>query len=316
MKGLFDTHCHIDEEAFAADREEVIARQQAEGVAAMVVPGVNVASIETVLDVCHRHPGFCYPALGLHPEDVKENWEADLAIVEATIQTHRNELVAIGEIGLDYYWDKTYKEQQKEVLRRQLRLARELDLPVILHNREATEDILTIVREITNHLTVSPSNGMEKCLYLALRTGETMGNVVSTIDYLDGKGNKINHLSEAPLRGVFHCYSGSKETAEQILKMGFYLGIGGVLTFKNSKLGETLAELNQSPMTNQQSPILERIVLETDAPYMAPVPHRGERNESRWMNHVAEKLAEVLKMPKEAIIAATTANAKQLFGIK
>ena len=275
MKGLLDTHCHIDEEAFTADREEVIARQKEEGVEAMIVPGVNVASIETVLDVCHRHPGSCYPALGLHPEDVKANWESDLAIMEAAIRAHREELVAIGEIGLDYYWDKTYKEAQKEVLRRQLLLARELDLPVILHNREATEDIVRLVREAAN----------EK---LKIENGELK-----------------------PLRGVFHCYSGSKETAEQILEMGFYLGIGGVLTFKNSKLGGEL-----SAISRQHSDFSSRILLETDAPYMAPVPHRGERNENRWMMHVAEKLEEVLKIPKEAIIAATTANAKQLFGIK
>lgn len=275
MKGLLDTHCHIDEEAFTADREEVIARQKAEGVEAMIVPGVNVASIETVLDVCRGHRGFCYPALGLHPEDVKANWESDLATVEAAIRVHRDELVAIGEIGLDYYWDKTYKEEQKEVLRRQLMLARELDLPVILHNREATEDIVRLVREAAN----------EK---LKIENGELK-----------------------PLRGVFHCYSGSKETAEQILKMGFYLGIGGVLTFKNSKLREEL-----SAISRQHSDFSSRILLETDAPYMAPVPHRGERNESRWMMHVAEKLEEVLNMPKEAIIDATTANAKQLFGIK
>ena len=200
---MIDTHCHIDEEAFDVDREEVIARQKESGVQAMIVPGVNVASIQTVLDVCHRHPDFCFPALGLHPEDVKETWESDLAVIEAAIRAHRDELVAIGEIGLDYYWDKTYKEQQKEVLRRQLSLARELDLPVILHNREATEDILTIVSEFIN-----PKS------------------------------------SDRQLTGVFHCFNGSRETAQQILDMGFYLGIGGVLTFKNCKLADTLAQLN------------------------------------------------------------------------
>ena len=265
---MIDTHCHIDEEAFAADREEVIARQQAEGVRAMIVPGVNVASIETVLDACHAHSGYCFPALGLHPEDVKENWEADLATVETAIRAHREELVAIGEIGLDYYWDTTYKEQQKEVLRRQLLLARELDLPVILHNREATEDMLHIVGEVCN--LQSPFSA---------------------------------------LRGVFHCFNGSKETAEQILRMGFHLGVGGVLTFKKCKLAEMLKELNAS------LPILNRLVLETDAPYMAPVPHRGERNESRFMAYVAEKLAETLGVSQEEVIAATTANAKQLFNL-
>ena len=264
---MIDTHCHIDEEAFEPDREEVIARQQQSGVQAMIVPGVNVASINSVMEVCHAHPGYCYPALGLHPEDVKADWREQLATVEAAIRAHRDELVAIGEIGLDYYWDKTFKEEQKEVLRRQLHLARELNLPVMLHNREATEDILTIVKEVGG-------------------------------------------------RGVFHCYSGSKETAEIILKMGFYLGIGGVLTFKNSKLSETLRELNQSEIKNQQSEILNRLLLETDAPYMAPTPHRGERNESRFMALVAERLAQVLNVSVDEIIEATSANARQLFGIK
>ena len=274
---MIDTHCHIDEEAFDADREEVIARQREAGVEAMIVPGVNVASIQTVLDVCHAHPGYCYPALGLHPEDVKVDWQDQLAIVEEAIRTHRDELVAIGEIGLDYYWDKTYKEEQKEVLRRQLLLARELDLPVILYNREATEDILTIVKEIVNRKS-----------------------------------------SNRQLSGVFHCYNGSRETAQQILDMGFYLGIGCVLTFKNCKLSDTLSELNTKWSNDQinEQMVLDKIVLETDAPYMAPVPHRGERNESRFMELVAERLAEIFQCPKQYIIDATSANAKQLFGLK
>lgn len=261
---MIDTHCHIDEAAFDADREEVIARQQESGVEAMIVPGVNVASIETVLQVCHAYSGYCYPALGLHPEDVKADWEDQLAIVDQAIRAHRNELVAIGEIGLDYYWDKTFKAEQQDVLRRQLLLARELDLPVILHNRESTEDIIRVVKEIS-----------------------------------------ILHSAFSPLRGVFHCFNGSKETVEEILKMGFYVGIGGVLTFKNSKLADKLEVVP-----------LDRIVLETDAPYMAPVPHRGERNESRLMIHVAERLAQVYNCSVETIIEVTTANAKQLFGIK
>ena len=261
---MIDTHCHIDEEAFAPDREEVIARQRENGIQAMIVPGVNVASIETVLDVCHQHPHYCYPALGLHPEDFKAEWKEQLSPVESAIREHRNELVAIGEIGLDYYWDKTFKEEQKEVLRRQLLLARELNLPVILHNREATEDILNTIQAVSSQ----PS-------------------------------------AFSPLRGVFHCFNGSKETVQQILDMGFYVGIGGVLTFKNSKLAE---KLDVVP--------LDRILLETDAPYMAPVPHRGERNESRFMELVAERLAEVFQCPKQHIIDVTTADAKQLFGIK
>ena len=288
---MIDTHCHIDEEAFEPDREEVIARQQQSGVQAMIVPGVNVASINSVMELCHAHPGYCYPALGLHPEDVKADWREQLATVEAAIRAHRDELVAIGEIGLDYYWDKTYKEEQKEVLRRQLLLARELNLPVILHNREATEDILSIVNTIANDQ--SP-----------------MTNDQSPIT------NDQSPITNHQLKGVFHCYSGSKETAEIILKMGFYLGIGGVLTFKNSKLSETLKELNQSSITNHQLPITNRLLLETDAPYMAPTPHRGERNESRFMALVAERLAQVLNVSVDEIIEATSANARQLFGIK
>ena len=288
---MIDTHCHIDEEAFEPDREEVIARQQQSGVQAMIVPGVNVASINSVMELCHAHPGYCYPALGLHPEDVKADWREQLATVEAAIRAHRDELVAIGEIGLDYYWDKTFKEEQKEVLRRQLLLARELNLPVILHNREATEDILSIVNTIANDQ--SP-----------------ITNDQSPIT------NNQSPITNNQLRGVFHCYSGSKETAEIILKMGFYLGIGGVLTFKNSKLSETLKELNQSSITNHQLPITNRLLLETDAPYMAPTPHRGERNESRFMALVAERLAQVLNVSVDEIIEATSANARQLFGIK
>ena len=265
---MLDTHCHIDEEAFSADQEAVIARQKAEGVQAMIVPGVNVGSISSVLDVCQRHKGYCFPALGLHPEDVKDDWQTALATIEKAIRTHRNQLVAIGEIGLDYYWDTTYKEQQKEVLRRQLLLARELDLPVILHNREATEDILTIVKE-----------------FAALSN------------------------QPFPLRGVFHCFNGSRETAEQILRMGFYLGIGGVLTFKNCKLKEMLRELPQAQ-------VLQRLVLETDAPYMAPVPHRGERNESRFMIHVVELLSQIYQVSQTDIIETTSKNAKQLFKLE
>ena len=267
---MIDTHCHIDEAAFAADREEVIARQKAEGVEAMIVPGVNVASVGTVMEVCQAHRGYCYPALGLHPEDVKADWETQLQVVEQAIRTHRDELVAIGEIGLDYYWDKTFKEEQQEVLRRQLLLAKELDLPVILHNREATEDIIRIVQEV------------QKCP--------------------NGK-----------LYGVFHCFNGSRETAQQILDMGFYLGIGGVLTFKNCKLAEVLSKLQS---TNDNLQIKDRLLLETDAPYMAPVPHRGERNESRFMIHVAERLAQVLGCSLDEILYATNANATRLFGLK
>lgn len=253
---MIDTHIHMDEEAFAADREEVIARQRECGVEAMIIPGVNASSIDGVLDICRRHPNYCYAALGFHPQDVKADWKEQWSVIEKAIREHSNELVAIGEIGLDYYWDTTFKAEQQEVFRLQLALTEELDLPVMIHNREATEDTLTILRG--------------------------------------------SHA-----RGVMHCFNGSKETAQLLLNMGYYLGIGGVLTFKNCKLSETLEVVP-----------LERIVLETDAPYLAPTPHRGERNESRLMILVAERLAHVYNCSVEHIIEVTTANAKQLFGIK
>lgn len=253
---MIDTHIHLDEEAYAPDLEEVIARQREAGVEAMIVPGVNVSSAQGVLNVCYRHPNFCYAALGFHPQDVKADWKEQWAIIEKDIREHRNEIVAIGEIGLDYYWDTTFKVEQQQVFRLQLTLAKELDLPVMIHNREATEDTLRILKE------------------------------------------------QMP-RGVVHCFNGSRETAQQILDIGMYLGIGGVLTFKNCKLSETL-----------ESVPLERLVLETDGPYLAPTPHRGERNESRFMILVAERLAQVYNCPVEHIIEVTTATAKHLFGIK
>lgn len=261
---MIDTHCHIDAEEFDADRSEVLASQQAEGVQAIIVPGVSLASVQTVMAVCAQYPSFCYPALGLHPEEIKADWQQQLTDIETHIRHYAPQLVAVGEIGLDYYWDKTYKQEQQQALKRQLLLAKELDLPVILHNRESTEDIIRIVREVQADTT-----------------------------------------SANPLRGVFHCFTGSREIAQQIIQMGFYLGIGGVITFKNCKLSEHLGDVP-----------LERILLETDAPYMAPVPHRGKRNESRWMRFVADKLAEVYSTTLETIIEVTTQNAQALFDLK
>ncbi len=259
---MIDTHIHLDEEAYASDREEVIARQRESGVEAMLVPGVNAASIPGILDVCHKHPGYCYAGLGFHPQDVKEDWQEQWTIIEKAIREHCDELVAIGEIGFDYYWDTTFKDAQREVFQRQLDLAAELNLPIMIHSREATEDTLKVLKSAISN-------------------------------------------QQSPIKGVIHCFNGSKEVAQQYLQMGFYLGIGGVLTFKNCKLSETLEVVP-----------LERIVLETDGPYLAPTPHRGERNESRLMIHVAERLAQVYNCSVEQIIEVTSANARQLFGIK
>ncbi len=256
---MIDTHCHIDDEQYRPDLEAFVQQQQQDGVELILVPATDVRSCDSVLDVCDRYPNYLLPALGLHPEEVKEDWQEQLDTIYQKVTNRRKQgcsLIAIGEIGLDYHWDVTYKEAQIAAFKQQIEWALALDLPVMIHSRDATEDSLSILRTYAS------------------------------------KG----------LRGVMHCYSGSHETAVQILEMGLYLGIGGVLTFKNCKLANALVGLP-----------LDRIVLETDAPYMAPVPHRGERNESRWMKHVVEKLSEVYQISPTEIEKQTNLNAKCLF---
>lgn len=264
---MIDTHCHIDDPQYQDELPAFLQQQKDGGVEAILVPGVDVHSIDTVLPLCAQYPDYLYPALGLHPEEVKDDWEQQWDAIRAKIEETRREgrLIAIGEIGLDYHWDTTYKEQQHIVFREQLLLARRLNLPVMVHIRDAMEDTYRILHEV------------------ASLEDETL----------------------RPLRGVVHCFSGSREMAEKFIALGFYLGIGGVLTFKNCKLADTLRHIP-----------LQHLVLETDAPYMAPVPHRGQRNESRWMTHVAERLADVYLVSTEDVKRVTTANAKALFCIK
>ena len=271
---MIDTHCHIDDPQYADGLDAFLAEQRQDGVEAILVPGVDKTSVKDVLEVCDRYPDYLFPALGLHPENVKEDWQEQLQTLKAAVDARMTKspqggpypiaerpisnkgLIAIGEIGLDYHWDVTFKEQQHEALREQMRWAEQYHLPVMIHSRDATEDTLNILREF-------PS-----------------------------------------VKGVMHCFSGSREVAKQVIDMGYYLGIGGVLTFKNCKLAEHLVDIP-----------LERLILETDAPYMAPVPHRGKRNESRWMCHVVERLAEVYNSTQEYINEVTTTNAKALFVI-
>lgn len=253
---MIDTHCHIDDEQYAAELDIFLAQQRADGVELILVPGVSVSSCQTVLDVCRAYPDYLLPALGLHPEEVKEDWQEQLAQIRSAINANRPAIIAIGEIGLDYHWDTTYREEQKQALRQQLDWALELDLPVMLHARDATEDMLTILREYAP------------------------------------KG----------LRGVMHCFSGSHEVAQEIVRLGLYIGVGGVITFKNCKLADALVGIPR-----------ERILTETDAPYMAPVPHRGQRNESRWMSYVLDKLAEVYQISAQEMQKQTILNAKTLF---
>ena len=257
---MIDTHCHIDDPQYAEGLEAFLTEQREDGVEAILVPGVDATSVKDVLEVCDRFPEYLFPALGLHPENVKEDWEEQLRVLKEAVDqrmSSSNPLIAIGEIGLDYHWDVTFKEQQHEALREQMRWAEQWNLPVMIHSRDATEDTLNILREFPT------------------------------------------------VKGVMHCFSGSYEVAKQVVDMGYYLGIGGVLTFKNCKLAEHLVGIP-----------LERLILETDAPYMAPVPHRGKRNESKWMWHVVERLAEIYQCSVEHVNEVTTANAKALFVIK
>ena len=261
---MIDTHCHIDDPQYAEELHAFLADQQANGVEAILVPGVDASSVKDVLTVCDQYPQYLFPALGLHPENVKEDWQEQLHTLKAAVDkrmcqlsTANYQLIAIGEIGLDYHWDTSFKEQQQEALREQMRWAEQWQLPVMIHSRDATEDTLRILQEFPT------------------------------------------------VKGVMHCFSGSHEIAKQVVDMGYYLGIGGVLTFKNCKLAEHLVGIP-----------LERLVLETDAPYMAPVPHRGKRNDSKWMSYVVERLAQVYDCAPEHVDKVTTANAKALFAIK
>lgn len=265
---MIDTHCHIDDPCYRENLPEVIARQKEGGVDAILVPGVNLDSCRTVPDVCSLYPGYLFPALGLHPEEVQADYAEVLAQIKDTVFHYAERfpdsapLVAIGEIGLDYHFSTEFKPQQHAAFREQLDWALALNLPVMIHARDATEDTLRIIRE-----------------YHAKSGGR--------------------------LRGVMHCFSGSREIAMEYVRMGWYLGIGGVLTFKNSKLADTLKGVP-----------LEALVLETDAPYLAPVPHRGQTNESRWMTFVADKLAEVYQVHKKDIFESTNCAAKALFCLK
>ncbi len=275
---MIDTHCHIDDPQYQP-LAEYLQTQKEGGVEAIIVPATTAASSKEVLELCSisslsggGREGALYAAIGLHPEEVGPDWSSQLDEIESFseavfqhsglsakggLSAQRSPIKALGEIGLDYHFSTDYKVEQQSAFRRQLRWAKQYDLPVIIHSRDATEDCLRILREEDTH------------------------------------------------HGVMHCFSGSHETAQQVIQMGLYLGIGGVITFKNCKLKEALVGIP-----------LERLVLETDGPYMAPVPHRGERNESRWMRYVMEVLAEVYHCSVEHIDGVTTANAKALFGIK
>ena len=260
---MIDTHCHLDGEEFAEDLEQVVARAKEAGVKAIGVPGIDQKSCNTVLDLCHRYPSYCFPMLGLHPEEVRSDWQDSLGIILTELR--RIQLkpspvsqIAIGEVGLDFYWSREFEKEQMLAFEEQVRWSVEMQLPLMIHCRKAQNELVNILKRYKEDLP----------------------------------------------GGVFHCFTGNTIEAQELLQFDrFVLGIGGVLTFKKSKLPETLVEAVP----------LDRIVLETDAPYMAPVPMRGQRNEPALVSHVMRKLAEVYGICEETVDEVTTANASRIF---
>jgi TatD DNase family protein len=252
---LIDTHTHLYLNQFDEDRHDMITRAQAEGITRFYLPGIDSAHIESMLALEAAYPQVCFAMPGLHPCSVGEQVETELAIVKKQLDEARK-WCAIGEIGLDLYWDKTFFEQQKYAFRQQIQWAKAYNLPIVIHSRDATDECIEIVAS-------------EK---------------------------------DERLQGVFHCFGGSLEQAQRIMELDFYMGIGGVLTFKKAGLDLVVKDIP-----------LEYIVLETDAPYLAPVPYRGKRNESAYLRLVAEKLAEVKGASLAEIADVTSVNALKMF---
>ncbi|HEV8508188.1 MAG TPA: TatD family hydrolase [Chitinophagaceae bacterium] len=251
---LIDTHCHIYSTEFDIDRTAMLSRADYEGITKMLMPAIDISTHVQMLSLENQFPGKCLSMMGLHPCSVKENYLEELAVVQQRFE--KRSFVAVGETGLDFYWDLTYTRQQYEVFQRQIDLALQYDIPIVIHSR----------------------NSINECIEL------------------------VEKNQKGKLKGIFHCFSGSIEQARKIIDLNFYLGIGGVLTFKKSGLDAVVDQLT-----------LDHIVLETDAPYLAPVPFRGKRNECSYLKYVVEKLAEVKKVTVAEIAEKTTANAKELF---
>ena len=255
---MVDTHCHLYDEAFDTDRDDAVKRAVAVGVDMMLLPGIDSKSHAQQEALAAQYPQYFRQMMGLHPTSVDDNYEAELAIVHDKLFASLSDYVGVGEIGLDLYWDKTYLEQQREVLHRQMSWAEEFGLPVALHIRKAHNEVFGLLRDI----------------------------------------------NRSSYRGVMHCFGGSLQEAWRAVEMGFMLGIGGVVTFKNA----TMAEVAKAVP-------LDRLLLETDAPYLSPVPHRGERNESSYIPLIAQKIADLRGISVDAVAEQTTANASQLFGL-
>ena len=270
---IVDTHTHLDGEEFDEDRAEVILRAKEAGVGMVFLPAIDVKTSEAVLKLSHEYPGYAYPMIGLHPEEVKADWKEQLKKIEAILDAHltavdglngikyKSDYIAIGEIGLDFYWSREFEQEQLEAFEKQVEWSCETGLPLMIHCRKAQNEMLHILRKWK--------------------------------DKLPG--------------GVFHCFTGNQQEAKELLEYdNFVLGIGGVSTFKSSHLREDLPAAVP----------LERIVLETDSPYMAPVPYRGKRNESAFVVQVMKTLATAYGVSEEEVAKVTNQNVERVFGVK
>jgi TatD DNase family protein len=256
MSTIIETHAHIYSDVFQEDLIETIERAKEIGVEKILMPNIDSESIDIMLEVAQKFPNYCLPMMGLHPCSVKSDFEKELYKVEDWL--NKSEFVAVGEMGIDLYWDKSFEEQQKEAFRIQVGLAKVKKLPIVIHSREANSVVIDLLQE---------------CQY-----GE--------------------------LKGVLHCFSGTLEEANEILELGMSLGVGGVATFKNGGLDKVLPHIP-----------LNKLVLETDCPYLAPVPFRGKRNEPSYLQYIVAKLSDFQEKTEEEIRIQTTLNAKELFKV-
>lgn len=253
---LTDTHTHLYYEKDKAKQAAMIARCRENNINRLFLPNVDAASVPMVYGLHEAYPDMCFPMLGLHPCDVKEGWETELEQIKTAYGKHK--IYAIGEIGIDLYWDKTTLPIQIQAFRQQIAWAKSLKLPIVIHCRDAFDQVFEVLQE----------------------------------------------EQDENLYGIFHCFTGNLEQAQKVIDLNFYLGIGGVVTYKNSGLDKVVSQVD-----------LNHIVLETDSPYLTPVPYRGKPNESSYLIYVAQKVAELHQTDLETVAAITTANSKKVFGI-
>jgi TatD DNase family protein len=258
---LIDTHAHLYLDQFDEDRDAVLSRARDARVETIVMPAIGVPSIQQAVDLCEDNDGL-YAMTGLHPSETDEATDEDFEAVKEWCD--HPSIVAVGESGLDYYWDRSFDDRQQAFFRRHIRLAIEADLPLVIHNREATDDILTILEE-EHERTDAPER----------------------------------------MRGILHCYVDPPEVAERAWDLGFYVGVGGIMTFSNSEVDDYVADLP-----------LDHIVVETDSPYLAPEPNRGDRNEPAYVRHVADALARIKDVPIQEVEKVTTRNARDIYGLE